>query len=269
MWYDPYYYSGTTVLKNKFDIKDQKTLLRKEAEIVTYELYKLHVFPLEGEYDFAHLCKMHERIFGKLYSWAGKPRIVELLKEEPILNNCSIRYESPSNIEKSATKILDSMKAVPWKDLNQKQLVSEIASHYVQLWKVHPFREGNTRTITNFIIQYMEEQQIYLSRAYFAENLKKNKDFPLRDSLVLAAAYYDGIPNKDLFEPIEIIIRASIERHQKDMEKYMDSSKDGKKSLRDYYKMLFFEKEKGDVKNNQNNEVSKDRTPKDKTSFEK
>ena len=44
---DPYVYEGTNVLKNKFDIRDVKALLKKEFEIVAFELYLLQFSPLE------------------------------------------------------------------------------------------------------------------------------------------------------------------------------------------------------------------------------
>lgn len=43
-----------------------------EADYVSLRLRELAENPLDGDYDFAHLAKMHEYIFQDLYEWAGK-----------------------------------------------------------------------------------------------------------------------------------------------------------------------------------------------------
>lgn len=252
-WSDPYVYDDCGVLKNKFGIKNQKELLLKELEIVIVELYTLRIKPLKGDYNFDHLCAMHKQIFGRLFDWAGQPRITNILKDEEILNNHSIQYEDWTRIEDSATKILSSMKAVSWKELDQERQAFEIASHYAQLWRVHPFREGNTRTITNFMIQYLEDQGIFLSRSYFSQKVSQ-----LRDYLVLAAAYYDGTGKQAYLEPLKSMIKKSMERYTLDMERYKNNTSKRKMSMKDYLKKIFTKKTNARDSQNSLNSRNKD-----------
>lgn len=180
-----YFFEGSSVLENKLNIKDSYALSKAEAEITFLEIYKLSMYPLKGDYDFAHLCKMHKQIFDKIYDWAGKPRMVNIMKPEDILEGRSIEYSQHKDIEKNATFILDKMKSLPWNSLDLNKQISGIASHFAELWKVHPFREGNTRSVTHFMCQFMEEKGIILDRAHFVDNSKH-----LRTALIAASAYY-------------------------------------------------------------------------------
>ena len=55
---DPYLYQDIPVLKNKFDIHDQKLLDNAEADYVVYRLKQLALNPLCGDYHAEHLLKM-------------------------------------------------------------------------------------------------------------------------------------------------------------------------------------------------------------------
>lgn len=69
---DPYVYPGTNILRNVLDIRDKQTLDDAEADYVSLRLRELAENPLDGDYDFAHMTKMHQYIFQDIYEWAGK-----------------------------------------------------------------------------------------------------------------------------------------------------------------------------------------------------
>lgn len=75
---DPYCYPGTTVLKNKLDIKDQTKLSAFEAEITTQRASE----PLPtGKFDYAHYRALHRHLFQDVYPWAGIIRTVRIAKD--------------------------------------------------------------------------------------------------------------------------------------------------------------------------------------------
>jgi len=56
------------------------------------------------------------------------------------------------------------------------------------LWKIHPFREGNTRTTVTFICQFAESKGLPLDRVLFEQNAAY-----VRSALVAASAiFHDG-----------------------------------------------------------------------------
>ena len=73
---DPYLYPGTEVLKNLQDIVDAALLESVEADCTGFRLRQLIENPIKGDFDFAHLCRVHEFIFQDIFEWAGVPRII-------------------------------------------------------------------------------------------------------------------------------------------------------------------------------------------------
>ena len=73
---DTYCITGTSVLKNKAGITDQKLLDEFEADFTAIRLLELAQTPVIGVFDLAHLCKIHEYLFQDVYDWAGKTRSV-------------------------------------------------------------------------------------------------------------------------------------------------------------------------------------------------
>ena len=66
-----YCYQNSDVLKNKLDIRDKRLLLQAEIEYTTIQLMDLQRHPIDGNFDFNHLCSIHKHIFQDLYDWAG------------------------------------------------------------------------------------------------------------------------------------------------------------------------------------------------------
>lgn len=71
---DLYLYDDVPVLRNKLEIKEEKTLDLIEAEQSRANMMILYQ---NGFDDFspAGLCAIHGFLFGDLYEWAGKYRL--------------------------------------------------------------------------------------------------------------------------------------------------------------------------------------------------
>ena len=57
---DVYCIPGTAVLKNKAGITDQEPLDEYEGDFTAIRLLELTQNPVEGSFDLAHLCKIHQ-----------------------------------------------------------------------------------------------------------------------------------------------------------------------------------------------------------------
>ncbi|MBA4492710.1 Fic/DOC family protein [Paenactinomyces guangxiensis] len=80
-------YPGTTVLRNKLDIRDQKKLEKWERLMTAKRLAQLIKKPLSGSFDLAHLQKIHWYLFQDVYEWAGQIRKV-VISKPPIFFVC-------------------------------------------------------------------------------------------------------------------------------------------------------------------------------------
>lgn len=167
---DPYLYDDVPILRNKLGIHDQKLLEQAEADYVVYRLKDLALNPLSGNYHTEHLLKMHEYIFKDLYEWAGVSRTISIYKEEDVLGGQSVEYSDPFDIVNDIHHVLSDMRAKDWTNMTRSQKASEFCDSLARLWKIHPFREGNTRTTITFCCQYADEMGFPLNRTLFEEN---------------------------------------------------------------------------------------------------
>ena len=199
---DPYLYEDTDVLKNKLDIKEQDLLDDAEADYVVYRLKELAMNPLEGKYDLEHLMEMHRYTFQDLYEWAGKARVISIYKEEEVLGGQSIEYSDPFDIATDIRYVLSDMKEKNWIAMDLETASLEFCDSLARLWKIHPFREGNTRITVTFMCQYADEIGFNINRKLFEENSRY-----VRTALVAYNAYFSDGSNFSKKEYLERIVK--------------------------------------------------------------
>lgn len=185
---DIYLYDDVPVLKNKLNIKDKDELDNAEADYVSYRLKSLAIQPMKGAYDYRHFLAMHEYVFQDIYEWAGVQRKVNIYKEEPVLGGMSVEYAEVFDIAKEATEAIDSMTSKKWHEMDIETKAEEFCESLAAIWRVHCFREGNTRIAVTFACQYADEFICNINRKLFEDNSTY-----LRTALVAYNAYFkDG-----------------------------------------------------------------------------
>lgn len=183
---DPYLYEDSDVLKNLLEIKSQKGLDDAEADYVVYRLKELAYNPLLGNYDVEHLMDMHRYTFQDIFEWAGEPRTISIYKEEDVLGGQSIEYSEPFDIVEDIRHVLADMNTKPWSKMSLEEAAEEFCDSLAGLWKIHPFREGNTRTTVTFMCQFAEEMNFKINRKLFEDN-----SIYMRTALVAYNAYFN------------------------------------------------------------------------------
>ncbi|WP_394875495.1 Fic/DOC family protein [Clostridium neonatale] len=178
---DPYLYEDVDVLKNKLGIKDAEKLEDAEAAITLSNLLDVEEFGV-GEFNIKKLKDIHKHIFGDIYEWAGEFRKVNIEKSEKVLYGLSVQYSPYESIEKDAKNAIDKFNRIEWKELNLDEIAEKLSKCTAELWKVHCFREGNTRTTITFAETFAKSKGITIDK----ELLKDNSKY-VRDSLVLSS----------------------------------------------------------------------------------
>lgn len=140
-----YCYEGTDVLINKLDIKDNELLLKAENKIVLAKLFELRKNKMIGNFDTEHLIGIHKYLFEDIYSFAGKFRTENIAKG-------FFSFAEWEYIDEQLKELLDKLKNENYlKDCSKEELVKGLAYYMSELNVLHPFREGNGRTIREFI----------------------------------------------------------------------------------------------------------------------
>ena len=148
--WNSYFYPGTETLKNKLNIQDPEELKDKEAEITFEKIVELFDDPIKGNFDSQHLCDIHRYIFSEIYDWAGEYRRINMRKRETY-------YPDVQNIDTYLKDELRLLNEDIQKVHSKRELAYVLATYYIELLNIHPFREGNGRTVREFFRQFTLE----------------------------------------------------------------------------------------------------------------
>ena len=140
-----YCYPDSNVLKNKLNIKDNKLLKTAEEEITMIKQMELLKNPIKGNFTKAHLMNIHKFIFEDVYSFAGKIRKEQISKADTM-------FYPPDLIDRELDKVFAEIKEKNMlKETDERKVFDNMAYVMAELNIIHPFREGNGRTIREFI----------------------------------------------------------------------------------------------------------------------
>lgn len=208
------------VLINKLGIKDEQELMKVEADISFIKL--INIDSIKVEYFNEELLQnIHKHIFEDIYPWAGEYRTVPIIKEELVLPAYSIPYSEPKNISKELQEKLNQLNSISWQNYNDKEISNTFARLLALLWRVHPFRDGNTRTMLSFAFLYAKEHNFAFDMKTFTDGLmrkydgEKLIDVSIRDKFVLACLDEKDYPEVNhLARVFETAIRVEREKEE-------------------------------------------------------
>lgn len=138
---DPYTYPDSDVLKNRLGVTDPDEL----------EAVERRFFALRSRFlpDLAttknDLLQLHRHLFGDVYEWAGKFRAVGLSRSTTV-------FCQPEFIERELDTRLEAINAEnTHSGSDARDYAGWLAEQAVELNMIHPFREGNGRTLRIFL----------------------------------------------------------------------------------------------------------------------
>jgi fido (protein-threonine AMPylation protein) len=138
------------------------------------------------------LIAIHRRLFDGVYQFAGKIRDYNISKREWVLKGKSVVYAGSDMIRDTLNYDFDSEKRFNYSGLGIDKSIRHITEFIANLWQIHPFGEGNTRTTAVFAIKYLRSLGFEVNNTLFAEN-----SWYFRNALV--RANYADIQN-DVYE---------------------------------------------------------------------
>ena len=229
---DIYLYEDTPVLRNKLEIRNGETLDRVEAEQSRLNMMLLYEQGFDN-FSAAGLCEIHRFLFGDIYEWAGVFRIINIEKRERILGGRSVWYSNDDDIDRDLNTIFDNIQEHDWMHFPREQFVRELVRQFSSIWQVHPFREGNTRTVVmmlTFFVEhfgyYMDQELMTASAGYVRDSfvmasLDQNSEFQHLELILMDAVCTEQI-NYDENDLVETVGHKSLpEKYQKfQTEKY-------------------------------------------------
>ena len=160
-----YCYPGTSVLRNRLDIRDATILRSVERRVTALRIAQIDAegIAFGGRFDSRHLRSIHRFVFGDLYPWAGDYRTVDISKGSMFCLSQFIPEQLDALLGRLGDeRLLDG--------LGRRELVSRLAFYLGEINAIHPFREGNGRTQRVFIRQLAGRNGRLLSFAGVTES---------------------------------------------------------------------------------------------------
>ena len=153
----------------------------------------------EKAFNFSptEMLNIHKRLFTGIYEEAGKYREYNFTKKEWILNDDTVTYSSYESIKETIEYDFNQEKNFSYKDLSLDDSISHLSRFISNIWQVHPFCEGNTRTTAVFLIKYLRTFGFNVNDEIFADN-----SWYFRNALV--RANYKNY-EKNVFEDITFL----------------------------------------------------------------
>ena len=184
----------STYYKNKPDEEERSeeadTVASRIAKIISYDSFSFTV---------GQLVSIHKQLFDGLYNHAGKLRTYNFSKKEWILDGASVFYGDYRLLEMTLQYDFDLEKRFDYKGLTIDEIIDHLSVFISNLWQIHPFEEGNTRTTAVFIIKYLRSLGFDITNDTFAKNA-----WYFRNALV--RANYKNL-RKNIFENRSFLIK--------------------------------------------------------------
>lgn len=155
-------------------------------------------------FSLVGLTSIHRRIFEGVFKFAGQIRTVEISKKEWVLGGeASVSYQPSTDLREAIEYDLAREKEFDYSNKPISEIISHLARFIADLWQIHPFREGNTRTTAVFLIKYLRSMGIPATNDMFKEH-----SWYFRNALVRAS--YKGLHVSPTTEFVELFLRNVI-----------------------------------------------------------
>lgn len=165
-----YTYPGTSVIKNKLNIKIEKKLEDYERQMVAFKLATIRNHKMPEKFDSKRLKFIHNYLFCDIYEFAGKYREENITKD-------NFMFAQFQYIDENVNEILNKIDVENLKEMSFEEQIKKVSYYMTELNVLHPFREGNGRTIREFIRELLNELKLDIdfSKIEYEEIIRVSK----------------------------------------------------------------------------------------------
>ena len=184
----------TSYYKNRPDLEDRT----KEADEVSTRIARI----IEDDsftFSIGQLLSIHQTLFWGLLGHPGKMRKYNFTKNEWVLDGASVTYGDYRELEMTLQYDFSQERNFSYRGLTIDQVIDHISIFIANLWQIHVFEEGNTRTTAVFLIKYLRSLGFDVTNDTFAKNA-----WYFRNALV--RANYTNI-SKGIYEDRSFLVR--------------------------------------------------------------
>lgn len=138
---------------------------------------------------------LHRRIFDGVFKFAGRIRDYDITKKEWVLDGDTVNYLNWEDLRRAIDYDLEQERNFSYVGLSSDDVIKHITRFVSNLWQIHAFGEGNTRTTAVFTIQYLRSIGFDVNNNLFA-----NHSWYFRNAL--ARANYKNVQKGIDYTPV-------------------------------------------------------------------
>lgn len=167
---------------------------KREADTVAANITKI-LSTRTLDFSTNGYVSLHRRIFDGVFKFAGRIRDYDITKKEWVLDGDTVNYLNWEDLRRAIDYDLEQERNFSYAGLSSDDMIKHIARFVSNLWQIHAFGEGNTRTTAVFTIQYLRSIGFNVSNSLFA-----NHSWYFRNALV--RANYKNVPKGIDYTPV-------------------------------------------------------------------
>ena len=188
-----------TRIDEYYEVQGSRKNFEKENEEADKVAVRITEILSEKAFNFSptELLNIHKRLFKDIFDGAGVCRDYNITKKEWVLNGETVTYAPFQSIKETLEYDFEQEKNFSYKGLSLEESIKHLCLFTANIWQIHPFCEGNTRTTAVFIIKYLRTFGFNINDEVFAHN-----SWYFRNSLV--RANYKNF-EKNVFEDISFL----------------------------------------------------------------
>ena len=168
------------VINSYYKNKPEEKERTEEADIVSARIAKL-ISDDSFSFTVGQLISIHKLLFDGVFNHAGKLRTYNFSKKEWVLDGASVLYSDYRLIETTLQYDFEAEREFDYSHLSDNELIDHLSIFISNIWQIHAFEEGNTRTTAVFVIKYLRSLGYDVANDVFAKN-----SWYFRNSLVRA-----------------------------------------------------------------------------------
>lgn len=146
--------------------EDERT---EEADIVSNRIAQI-ISDDSFTFTVGQLVSIHKRLFEGVFGHAGKLRDYNFVKREWVLDGRSVIYGDYHELQTTLEYDFELERKFRYSSLSMDEIIDHLATFVSNLWQIHAFQEGNTRTTAVFFIKYLRSLGFDVTNDVFAKN---------------------------------------------------------------------------------------------------
>ena len=141
----------------------------EEADIVSNRIAQI-ISDDSFIFTVGQLVSIHKRLFEGIFNHAGKLRDFNFIKREWVLDGRSVIYGDYHELSSTLEYDFEIERKFKYDGLSDDEVIEHLATFISNLWQIHAFQEGNTRTTAVFFIKYLRTLGFDVTNDVFAKN---------------------------------------------------------------------------------------------------